>query len=163
MGAGSKPASFASSFAMRFLGATPFIVPPGACSAFRRLIRVLLGGVGCSFSNQERDSSGCTRIEPRNTPGTVKLWESPGKAGGLLWSYSGLRTLFFTMLHENLHSFVQRRRLEHAQMLLADPGLSIKQVAEQMNFSSEFYFSHFFKRLKGMSPRNYREQQRLKR
>jgi AraC-like DNA-binding protein len=48
-------------------------------------------------------------------------------------------------------------------MLLADPGLSIKQVAEQMDFSSEFYFSHFFKRLKGMSPRSYREQQRLKR
>lgn len=78
-------------------------------------------------------------------------------------SYSGLRTLFCAVLGENLHSFVQRRRLEHAQMLLADPGLSIKQVAEQMDFSSEFYFSHFFKKLKGLSPRDYREQQRLKR
>jgi len=78
-------------------------------------------------------------------------------------SYSGLRTLFFAVLHENLHSFVQRRRLEHAQLLLTDPGLSIKQVAEQMNFSSEFYFSHFFKKLKGLSPRGYREQQRGKR
>lgn len=78
-------------------------------------------------------------------------------------SYSGLRTLFCAVLRENLHSFVQRRRLEHAQMLLADPGLSIKQVAEQMDFSSEFYFSHFFKRLNGMSPRDYRERQRLKR
>jgi len=74
-------------------------------------------------------------------------------------SYSGLRTLFFAVLHENLHSFVQRRRLEQAQMLLTDPGLSIKQVAEQMNFSSEFYFSHFFKKLKGASPRDYRRQQ----
>lgn len=78
-------------------------------------------------------------------------------------SYSGLRTLFFEVLHENLHGFIQRRRLEHAQMLLLDPGLSIKQVAEQMSFSSEFYFSHFFKKLKGVSPRHYREQQRLKR
>jgi AraC-like DNA-binding protein len=71
-------------------------------------------------------------------------------------SYSGLRTLFFAVLHENLHSFVQRRRLEQAQMLLSDPGLTIKQVADQMNFSSEFYFSHFFKKLKGLSPRDYR-------
>jgi AraC-like DNA-binding protein len=78
-------------------------------------------------------------------------------------SYSGLRTLFFAVLHENLHSFVQRRRLEHAQMLLTDPGLSVKQVAEQMEFSSEFYFSHFFKKLKGLSPRAYREQQRGRR
>jgi AraC-like DNA-binding protein len=65
-------------------------------------------------------------------------------------------------LHENLHGFVQRRRLEHAQLLLSDPGLSVKQVAEQMDFSSEFYFSHFFKKLKGISPRAYREQQRGK-
>ena len=43
------------------------------------------------------------------------------------------------------------------------PGLSIKQVAEQMSFSSEFYFSHFFKKLKGVSPRNYREQEASKR
>jgi AraC-like DNA-binding protein len=78
-------------------------------------------------------------------------------------SYSGLRTLFFEVMRENLHSFVQRRRLEHAQLMLCDPGLSIKQVAEQMNFSSEFYFSHFFKKLKGISPRDYREQQRGKR
>ncbi len=78
-------------------------------------------------------------------------------------SYSGLRTLFFAVMQENLHSFVQRRRLEHAQMLLTDPGLSIKQVAEQMDFSSEFYFSHFFKKLKGLSPRDYREQLRHKR
>ncbi len=78
-------------------------------------------------------------------------------------SYSGLRTLFQEVMRENLHSYVQRRRLEHAQLLLLDPGLSVKQVAEQMDFSSEFYFSHFFKKLKGMSPRDYREQQRLKR
>ena len=78
-------------------------------------------------------------------------------------SYTGLRTLFFAVLHENIHSFVQRRRLEQAQLLLSDPGLSIKQVAEQMNFSSEFYFSHFFKKLKGVSPRDYREQEAGKR
>jgi AraC-like DNA-binding protein len=80
-----------------------------------------------------------------------------GRIAGV--SYSGLRTLFAEVMHENLHSYIQRRRLERAQMLLSDPGLSIKQVAEQMNFSSEFYFSHFFKKLKGMSPREYRRQQ----
>ncbi|HNQ90077.1 MAG TPA: AraC family transcriptional regulator [Verrucomicrobiota bacterium] len=78
-------------------------------------------------------------------------------------SYSGLRTLFFEVMGENLHAYVQRRRLEHAQLLLSDPGLSVKQVAEQMDFSSEFYFSHFFKTLKGISPRAYRERQRGRR
>ena len=78
-------------------------------------------------------------------------------------SYSGLRTLFFAVLHKNIHSFVQRRRLEQAQMLLTDPGLSVKQIAEQMNLSSEFYFGHFFMKLKGVSPRDYRKQQSNKR
>ena len=78
-------------------------------------------------------------------------------------SYSGLRTLFREVMEENVHDYVQRRRLERAQHPLSDPGLSIKQVAEQMNFSSEFYFSHFFKKLKGVSPRNYRDQQRRNR
>lgn len=72
-------------------------------------------------------------------------------------SYSGLRTLFFAALHENIHSFLQRQRLKQAQILLSDSELSIKQVSEKMDFSSEFYFSHFFKKLKGVSPRAYRE------
>jgi AraC-like DNA-binding protein len=44
--------------------------------------------------------------------------------------YSGLRKLFVEVMDENLHSYVQRRRLEHAQLPLSDPGLSVKQVAE---------------------------------
>jgi AraC-like DNA-binding protein len=89
-------------------------------------------------------------------------WRVKELAGVAGVSYSGLRTLFQEVMRENLHSYVQRRRLEHAQLLLLDPGLSVKQVAEQMDFSSEFYFSHFFKKLKGVSPREYREQQRGK-
>jgi AraC-like DNA-binding protein len=73
-------------------------------------------------------------------------------------SYSGLRNLFSQVCGENIHSFLQRRRLDQAEMLLIDPGLSIKQVAEQMNFSSESYFSRFFKNAKGISPREYRRQ-----
>ncbi|HRZ47438.1 MAG TPA: helix-turn-helix transcriptional regulator [Candidatus Paceibacterota bacterium] len=90
-------------------------------------------------------------------------WHVRELAGMAGVSYSGLRTLFFEVMGENLHNYVQRRRLEHAQLLLSDPGLSVKQVTEQMNFSSEFYFSHFFKKLQGVSPRDYRERQRGKR
>ncbi|MCX6894723.1 MAG: AraC family transcriptional regulator [Verrucomicrobia bacterium] len=78
-------------------------------------------------------------------------------------SYSGLRTLFYEVQHENLHDFIQRSRLSQARLLLSDPGLSIKQIAEQMQFSSEFYFSHFFKKLEGVSPRDFRRQRQNKR
>lgn len=78
-------------------------------------------------------------------------------------SYSGLRTLFYEVQRENLHDFIQRSRLSQARLLLSDPGLSIKQIAEQMQFSSEFYFSHFFKKLEGINPRDFRRQQHNKR
>jgi AraC-like DNA-binding protein len=73
-------------------------------------------------------------------------------------SYSGLRTLFLTTQGESLHEFILRSRLDQARLLLADTRLSLKQIAEQMDFSSEFYFSHFFKRRSGISPSQYRGQ-----
>jgi AraC-like DNA-binding protein len=32
----------------------------------------------------------------------------------------------------------------------------VKDVAGQLNFSSEFYFSHFFRHLTGMTPTEFR-------
>lgn len=71
-------------------------------------------------------------------------------------SSSGLRALFKQVQHEGLHEFLQRVRLDRARVLLCDRRLSIKQVAEQLNFSSEFYFSHFFRAGTGMSPSHFR-------
>lgn len=72
-------------------------------------------------------------------------------------SYSRLRELFLATQRQTLHAFLQRTRLDQARQLLGDRRLSIKQVAERLNFSSEFYFSHFFRRATGMSPSQFRE------
>ena len=71
-------------------------------------------------------------------------------------SYSGLRALFQAAGQGTLHQHIQRVRLDHARLLLADKRLSIKDVARQMDFSSEFYFSHFFRRHTGMTPTAFR-------
>ena len=71
-------------------------------------------------------------------------------------SYSKLRDLFSKALGQSLHEFIQHRRLDQARMLVADEKLSIKQIADQLHFSTEFYFSHFFKKLTGMSPTAFR-------
>jgi len=39
---------------------------------------------------------------------------------------------------------------------LCDPRLTIKDVARQLDFSSEYYFSHFFRAAAGMSPTQFR-------
>ncbi|HKI69892.1 MAG TPA: helix-turn-helix transcriptional regulator, partial [Verrucomicrobiae bacterium] len=77
-------------------------------------------------------------------------------------SYSTLRALFTASQGESLHSYLLRVRMDHARRLLSDSRLEIKQVADRLHFSSEFYFSHFFKRFAGISPRTFREQLKLK-
>jgi AraC-like DNA-binding protein len=72
-------------------------------------------------------------------------------------SYSGLRALFKRSGQGTIHQRIQQARLDQARLLLADERLSVKDVAGQLSFSSEFYFSHFFRRLTGMSPRKFRE------
>jgi len=72
-------------------------------------------------------------------------------------SYSGLRALFHKSGQGTIHEHIQRARLDQARLLLADDRLSVKDVAAQLSFSSEFYFSHFFRRRAVMSPAAFRK------
>lgn len=72
-------------------------------------------------------------------------------------SYSGLRALFKNSGQGTIHQHIQRARLDQARLLLADTRLSVKDVAAQLSFSSEFYFSHFFRHQTGMSPTEFRQ------
>lgn len=72
-------------------------------------------------------------------------------------SYSGLRAAFQKSGHGTVHEHIQRARLDQARLLLADKRLSVKDVAGQLSFSSEFYFSHFFRHHTGMSPTDFRK------
>ncbi len=72
-------------------------------------------------------------------------------------SYSGLRAAFQKSAQGTVHEHIQRARLDQARLLLADKRLSIKDVAGQLSFSSEFYFSHFFRHHTGMTPTDFRK------
>ena len=72
-------------------------------------------------------------------------------------SYSGLRALFRSSGQGTIHQHIQRARLDQSRLLLADKRLSIKDVSGQLNFSSEFYFSHFFRHHTGMTPTEFRQ------
>lgn len=70
--------------------------------------------------------------------------------------YSSLRQHFKETQGETLHDFLQRTRLDQARSRLTDPRLTVKAIALQLNFSSEFYFSRWFRRSTGLSPSGYR-------
>ena len=58
---------------------------------------------------------------------------------------------------EYLHSGLLKKVA--ARLLL--PGASVKQVAAELRFSSEFYLSRFFKKRTGLSPRDYQDKFRV--
>ncbi|MFA6562544.1 MAG: AraC family transcriptional regulator [Verrucomicrobiia bacterium] len=90
----------------------------------------------------------------------ARAWRASELAGIARLSYSGLRALFRATQHESLHDFLRRTRLDQAQLLLADDRLAVKEVALRLNFSSEFYFSHWFRRNTGVNPSQFRRSAR---
>lgn len=86
----------------------------------------------------------------------LRDWKARELATVAKVSYSGMRALFQAAGQGTVHEHIQRARIDQARLLLADERLSVKDVALQLNFSSEFYFSHFFRRHAGMSPTEFR-------
>jgi AraC-like DNA-binding protein len=72
-------------------------------------------------------------------------------------SYLHLLSVF--RLHTGLtpYQYFLQLRIYKAQELLQDPKLSIKEIAEIMNFDNQYYFSRIFKHKTGMSPLQWRE------
>jgi AraC-like DNA-binding protein len=84
-------------------------------------------------------------------------WRVPELADAAGASRSGLQRMFREFRTESIHEFLQRTRLDLARQLLCDERLAVKEVSARLNFSSEFYFSRFFRKHTGMSPRQFRE------
>lgn len=59
---------------------------------------------------------------------------------------------------ETLHRFVLRRRIEEATHFMRYSTQSISNIAAFYRFSSQSHFISVFKKYKGMTPREYREQ-----
>lgn len=53
--------------------------------------------------------------------------------------------------------YVRKQRCLHIEKLLADRSLTLREISEKMNFSSEYYFNTLFKKHSGMSPGAYRK------
>jgi AraC-like DNA-binding protein len=77
------------------------------------------------------------------------------KASGL--GSSQLHALFRHLTGYTPMEYMRRLRIEHARELLADPSLSIKEVAARTGFSEPNHFSRVFCRIDGVPPTAFRE------
>ena len=48
------------------------------------------------------------------------------------------------------------RKVEKAKILLMNPDMKVSEIADLLDFSDEIHFSKVFKRLTGISPKQYR-------
>lgn len=54
--------------------------------------------------------------------------------------------------------YLTQLRMEEARQLLQDPGMKIREIAEQCGYSDQHYFSYCFKKAFGVSPNMLRQQ-----
>lgn len=71
-------------------------------------------------------------------------------------SYSNFRKLFKEYTGISPALYQQDLKLQRAKELLSTTGMSIKNIAYQLNFDSPDYFSSKFRNKTGVSPSNYR-------
>jgi AraC-like DNA-binding protein len=124
--------------------------------AITGLLGLLLSSRELLTSPQPELPASVVRVLNAISTDPARSWKAGELAQVGRISYSGLRAQFHAAGKGTIHQNIQRVRLDRSRLLLADTRLSIKDVARRMNFSSEFYFSHFFRRQTGMTPTQYR-------
>jgi AraC-like DNA-binding protein len=68
--------------------------------------------------------------------------------------------LFARFDHQSPYRYLMQLRMREAARRLAIPGTTAKQVAGEMGFGDPFHFSRVFRRVIGVSPRQFMQMQR---
>ncbi len=63
--------------------------------------------------------------------------------------------LFGRYHHQSPYQYLTLLRMRHAARQLENPGVLAKQVAQDLHFSDQFQFSRTFRRVFGVSPRQF--------
>lgn len=72
-------------------------------------------------------------------------------------SYEKLRKLFKQRIGVSPHKYLITKRINEAQSMLHDPNLTISEIADMLGFYDSYAFSNQFKKIVGVSPKNFRE------
>lgn len=70
--------------------------------------------------------------------------------------YSKLRTTFKEITNHSPYKYFLQLKINKAKVLLQQEGVSVKEIAYQLAFQNEYYFSRLFKKKTGLSPTAWR-------
>ena len=70
-----------------------------------------------------------------------------------------LSQLFKRVTDVGITEYITHQKIEESKKLLTEGTLKVYEVADQLGFESAFYFSKVFKKITGISPKDYRNRE----
>ncbi|MFI3212777.1 MAG: AraC family transcriptional regulator [Eubacteriales bacterium] len=68
-----------------------------------------------------------------------------------------LYKIFANIIHISPNAYMKLLRAKKAKLLIETTDKSLNDIAEELGFSTYYYFSNFFKKVYGQSPKQYRK------
>ncbi|MCK6607042.1 MAG: AraC family transcriptional regulator, partial [Flavobacterium sp.] len=117
-----------------------------------------------SFINEVNASHNGGSIESKEYLGFLRLLEENYNKFYCIKEYSQLMKVSARSLNKIVKNnsgkstckLVSDKIIENAKKMLTDSKLSVKEIAFNLGFEDQYYFSRYFKKYTGVSPRNYR-------
>lgn len=78
-------------------------------------------------------------------------------ADSLFVSAPHLSRMFHRETGENFASYLTRKRMNEAKLLLKNTNMKMYEIAQKTGYTSQHYFSNAFKKAMGISPADYRK------
>ena len=75
----------------------------------------------------------------------------------LSYNFDYLNQLFSKHLHVSIFKLLENIRMEAAKHILKTRSITIRELAREVGYSDETYFSKVFKKRNGCTPTEYRE------
>lgn len=84
----------------------------------------------------------------------IKSADEVAEAVGVPYEY--LRKVFRRQLGRTIWEYVEEMRIEHAKLLLETTHWKCYRIASEVGLKDEVLFAKFFKRMLGITPKEYR-------
>lgn len=120
-------------------------------------ILALAHGEGVGLEGQRQGAKRLSALRDRIVASVGDVYDFEAEARWMGMSYSHFRRRFRELTGSSPHQFLIRSRMQQACRLLRDLDRPVKAIGFECGYEEPSDFSRMFKRVVGVSPREYRE------
>ncbi|MEK0316073.1 response regulator [Cohnella sp. 56] len=127
----------------------------------RRFVSDYLSGICCWIQDKRsgRSSNVIEHTQKYIGDNYAKNLSIAEIAGSVYLSQTYVSLLFKQETGETIYEYLMKVRIEKAKELLRDPRIKLYEVCELVGYTDPSYFGKLFKKMTGLTPSAYRDQQ----